>query len=447
MVTKVVCRESSLVDDVDHLSVLERVFANRGVSLEEEMDRSLKNLHRFTLFKDIDKSAAIIADAIYNNKKIVVVGDFDVDGAVSTALMIRVLKDFGCDRANLSYIVPHRFKYGYGLTVELVDKIQDLEPELLITVDNGIASVDGVDKVKKTMPNCQVIITDHHLAPSVLPNADAIVNPNQPGCGFPSKNLAGVGVAFYVLVAVRRLLIDSGWFDDLGIKPTQMSKYLDLVALGTISDIVPLDRNNRILVDNGLSIIRKRKSCSGINALLALGRRDQSQIIASDLSYNLAPKINAAGRLDDMDWGVKCLLTDDPVQADLVSEKLNALNHERREIEKDMQESVEVDLINYDDGNVPHTICLYDETWHQGLLGILAARIKEKHHRPCIVFAKSSDGELKGSARSISKLHMRDTLHEINMLHPGIVKRFGGHAMAAGLSISESDFETFSKSF
>ena len=304
-----------------------------------------------------------------------------------------------------------------------------------------------VDKVKKTMPNCQVIITDHHLAPSVLPNADAIVNPNQPGCGFPSKNLAGVGVAFYVLVAVRRLLIDSGWFDDLGIKPTQMSKYLDLVALGTISDIVPLDRNNRILVDNGLSIIRKRKSCSGINALLALGRRDQSQIIASDLSYNLAPKINAAGRLDDMDWGVKCLLTDDPVQADLVSEKLNALNHERREIEKDMQESVEVDLINYDDGNVPHTICLYDETWHQGLLGILAARIKEKHHRPCIVFAKSSDGELKGSARSISKLHMRDTLHEINMLHPGIVKRFGGHAMAAGLSISESDFETFSKAF
>lgn len=426
--------------------VLRRIFAARGVDVAEELDRTTSKILSFKLLKDIDKAVSTLYKAMQEDLQIIVVGDFDSDGATSTALLVSMLRKFGAK--NVDFIIPHRQKHGYGLSVAIVEELLDkYDPGLVITVDNGISNIEGVQVLKDRGVN--VIITDHHLYTGTLPAADAIVNPNQEGCEFPSKNLAGVGVVFYLLVALRRFLYDSKWFEEKQIEVPSMLNQLDLVALGTVADVVPLDANNRLLVHYGLEVIKNRRCRVGISALLAIGRRDQGQIIASDLSYCVGPRLNAAGRLADMTLGVKCLLSDDPVEADNIADTLNRLNTERRQIEIEMQDSADESLreINYESEAAPYSICLYNEDWHQGVIGILASRLKESYHRPAAIFTKDSDGVMKGSCRSLAKLNIRDALCSISMSNPGIIEKFGGHAMAAGLSIKADKFEEFKEAF
>ena len=359
--------------------------------------------------------------------------------------MIKSLAQFGY--TNVDYIIPNRFEHGYGLSTKIAKQIiSEHKPDLVITVDNGISSIEGVDILKKE--GIKVIITDHHLYDGVLPSADAIINPNQQGCGFPSKNLAGVGVVFYFMVGLRRKLYDTKWFERKSCSVPSMKEQLDLVALGTVADVVKLDRNNRILVHHGMDVIRKRRCKIGLSALLALGRRDQSQIVSSDLSYCIGPRLNAAGRLSDMSVGVKCLTTNNPIEADNIADKLNQLNIERRQIELDMQEQASslIGEIDFDKSS-PCGICLYNPDWHQGVIGILASRVKEEYHRPTIIFTDGEDGEIKGSGRSSAKLNIRDLICEIDVDHPGVILKFGGHAMAAGLSICKDKFDVFHKAF
>ncbi len=435
---------TQLVDSCAPL--LQRVYANRHIRNESELDYSIKNLLPFTGLKGCEQAAENIADAIKQQKRIVIIGDFDVDGATSTTLAVKALRSMGA--VNIDFLVPNRFEYGYGLSPEIVAVAKEqLAAELIITVDNGISSIDGVRAANQL--GIQVIVTDHHLAGAVLPEAAVIVNPNQPGDGFASKMLAGVGVIFYVMLALRTCLREQGWFQQQGIEEPNLANLLDLVALGTVADVVPLDYNNRILVSQGLARIRSGHVCNGIRALIEVAGRDSQRLVASDFAFAIAPRLNAAGRLDDMTLGIQCLLSDDMAHARALAQQLDEINHARRDIEADMKQQAEKILahMQLDDSDLPYGLCLHDRDFHEGVVGIIASRIKDRWHRPVIVFAPAENGQLKGSGRSIKGLHIRDALDTIATRHPGLIIKFGGHAMAAGLSIAEEDYALFSAAF
>lgn len=425
--------------------VLSRIYAARDVKSDEELDYSLARLLPYQDLLGMHAATSLLADAVMQNKRIVIVGDFDADGATSSALMVRALRLLGAGQVD--YLVPNRFTFGYGLTPEIVELAAERKPELLITVDNGISSLAGVSAAKNH--GMQVIVTDHHLPGDMLPEADAIVNPNQPGDTFPCKSLAGVGVALYVMFSLRAELRERGWFAVKNIPEPNLATLLDLVALGTVADVVPLELNNRILVAQGLARIRQGKCCAGVKALLKIAGKNQSKCIAADFGFGVAPRLNAAGRLEDMSIGIECLLTDDPTQALALAQQLDALNHERRSIEQDMRDQAfaALDSLQLDDTEQPVGVCLFDAGWHQGVIGILASRVKERLHRPVIAFAPGDNGELKGSARSIHGLHIRDALDAVAAHYPGLITKFGGHAMAAGLSLPESEFVRFCQAF
>lgn len=391
----------------------------------------------------LDAAVSALEAAIASRQRLLIVGDFDCDGATSTGLAILGLKALGA--AEVDFLVPNRFEYGYGLSPEIVAVAAERCPDLIITVDNGIASIDGV--AAAASHGIPVIVTDHHLPGDALPDALAIVNPNQPGCPFPDKSLAGVGVMFYVLLALRARLRDSGHFVDR--QAPNLAEFLDLVALGTVADVVPLSHANRILVEQGLRRIRAGRCRPGISALLRVSGREASRLVASDLGFTVGPRLNAAGRLDDMSIGIRCLLSESPSEALNLAAELDDLNRERRSIEQSMKDDAMRALshLQLDASRVPAGLCLYDPTWHQGVVGILASRIKEQFHRPVIAFAEVDDGEIKGSARSIPGLHMRDTLDLVAKRHPKLLSKFGGHAMAAGLSLAKADFDDFKEAF
>lgn len=427
--------------------VLQRIYAARNIQREAELARELDKLHPFQGLLHIELAAKRLAEAIMRDEKILIVGDFDADGATSTAVSMRALRSFGAK--HVSYLVPNRFAFGYGLTPELVAHAQQQnKPDLILTVDNGIANHMGVSAAKAC--GISVVVTDHHLPADTLPDADVIVNPNQPDDTFPSKCLAGVGVVFYVMLALRRYLVDLDWFTKNNITQPNMSRLLDLVALGTVADVVPLDHNNRILVHQGLLRIRQGQCAPGIIGLLETAQRDFTRVTAADLGYAVAARLNAAGRLDDMSLGIECLLADDPIDARKRAQTLNGLNLERRDIEQDMQQQALTILEKWNTqhkNDWPKGIVLYDTAWHQGVIGILASRIKERYHRPVIVFAPGQGNEIKGSARSIPGFHIRDALAFIDATHPQLIKKFGGHAMAAGLTLNQDDLPLFADAF
>ena len=439
------------LDEVDFKTdcppLLRRLFIARGARSSADVDVSMAGLLAPELLQGIDAAVVELIAAIESQSRILIVGDFDVDGASSCALAVRALEQMG--HSNVCFIVPNRFEFGYGLTPEIVAVAQQQKPALIITVDNGIASVDGVAAAKAA--GIKVIITDHHLPGAQLPAADAIVNPNQTACSFPSKHLAGVGVIFYLMLALRSALRQRNWFTD-SLKEPNMAQFLDLVALGTVADVVPLDKNNRILVEQGLRRIRRGECCKGIQALIKVANRSSANLSAIDIGFALGPRLNAAGRLDDISIGIACLLTEDPALADDLAQSLDEINLDRRHIEQGMQQQAEVALAAIDrTEDLPIGICLFNADWHQGVVGILASRIKEQHHRPVICFALANDDpdcdELKGSARSISGFHIRDALEAVATVCPGLVAKFGGHAMAAGLSLKRSDYEAFAAAF
>lgn len=421
--------------------VLQRLYASRGIQSEQQLARTAAHLLPWQQLKGIDAAAELLITALKAQQHIVIVGDFDADGATSTAVLMAGLKAFGFK--HLEYLVPNRFEYGYGLTPEIAELAVAQGAELIITVDNGISAIEGVAFAKAA--GVKVLVTDHHLAGSELPAADAIVNPNQPGCSFPSKALAGVGVAFYLLLALRAYLREQEYFTQHNLTMPNLAELLDLVALGTVADVVPLDSNNRILVHQGLQRIRGGKCRPGIQALIDVANRSASRLTASDFGFALAPRLNAAGRLDDMSLGISCLLAPDLSVGREIAARLDELNVERRAIEQSMQVEAQRFLrdLSLEQAELPSCLCLYQADWHQGVIGILAGRLKEQFHRPVIVFAQGDDGELKGSARSIPGLHIRDLLEEISSQYPGLLKKFGGHAMAAGLTIDEERLETF----
>ncbi len=424
--------------------LLRRIYAARHVR-DNDWESGLAALHPPDSLKGLTAALDLLETALEQRQHILVVGDFDADGATSSALLVAALREMGA--AQVDYLVPDRFKFGYGLTPEIVDVALARKPDLLITVDNGISSLEGVARARAA--GIRVLITDHHLPGASLPAADAIVNPNQPGDTFPSRSLAGVGVAFYLAMALRSHLREQGWFTRQAIAEPNLAAYLDLVALGTVADVVPLDRNNRLLVRQGLLRIRAGHCRPGIRALLKVAGRNPSRVVASDFGFAAGPRLNAAGRLDDMSLGIECLLSDSESRADTLAQQLDALNRERREIETDMKADAmqHLDAMQLDRNDLPAGFCLYDTGWHQGVIGILASRIKEQFHRPVIVFADAGEGELKGSARSIPGLHIRDALDAVAARHPGLVKKFGGHAMAAGLSLETVKLNAFRKAF
>lgn len=430
--------------------LLRRVLLNRSACCDDDVALDMGRMHPPGLLQGLPAAVAILEEELQRQGRILIISDFDADGATSCVLAIRALRAMGFH--HVDYIVPNRFEYGYGLTPEIVDLAAARAPDLLVTVDNGISSIEGVAAANAR--GMRVVITDHHLPGRQLPAAAAIVNPNQPGCDFPSKSLAGVGVIFYLMIALRARLRDSGWFTSQGITPPNLAHFLDLVALGTVADVVALDRNNRILVNEGIRRIRQRQACPGLLALLQLGRRRCETLVASDLGFAVGPRLNAAGRLDDMALGIECLLTDDTRRAQDMAAQLDAMNSQRRSIEADMREQAMAALqdLHLDGGRLPAGLCLYDPQWHQGVIGILAARIKERYHRPVIAFADggtSADGEeqIKGSARSVDGLHIRDALDTVATRHPGLLTRFGGHAMAAGLTLRKADYQRFTEAF
>ena len=422
--------------------VLSQVLIARGVHHIDSLDYSLKRLLPPQGLSNIDDAAEMLAEAISADANIVIVGDFDADGATSCALAVRCLKAFGLN--NVSYLVPNRFEYGYGLSPEIVGVAAVRQPDVIITVDNGISSVDGVHAAQAL--GMSVLITDHHLPGEQIPIADVIVNPNLPNDRFASKNLAGVGVIFYVMLAVRAKLREVGWFDESGISEPNMSQFLDLVALGTVADVVPLDQNNRILVQQGMQRIRQGKACAGIQALLTVGNRNSARLSSSDLGFAVGPRLNAAGRLDDMSVGIECLLTDNAEKAMELAVQLDDLNKERKQVEKSMQQDAlaVVEQLSFDEEQKPAIYILSDETWHQGVVGLVASRIKERTHRPVIAMAPGdNEGEWKGSARSVDGIHIRDVFARLDALHPGLMTKFGGHAMAAGFSIDDKNRTKF----
>lgn len=425
---------------------MQRIYSARGLTRDSELELELAHMVPVGQMKGVTDAADLLFEALHLDKSILIVGDYDADGAASTALAMLALGAYGATR--VSYLVPNRFDYGYGLTPELVDLAAGKEAGLIITVDNGISSLSGVERANDL--EIPVLITDHHLPPDRLPSAAAIVNPNQPGDSFPSKHLAGVGVIFYVMAALFRKLRSIGWFTQQGLSEPNPAQWLDLVALGTICDLVPLDHNNRVLVAQGLKRIRTGNCRPGIRALAEVAKRSLPNIIASDIGFAVGPRLNAAGRLDDIGLGIECLLTDSFSEARQMAQELDRLNQERRAIEQAMKIQADslLDRLHLNaDGGLPAGLCLYDEAWHQGVVGILASRIKAQYHRPVIAFANGGAGTLKGSARSIAGLHMRDLLAGIASRNPGLITRFGGHAMAAGLTLSEADYSRFKKAF
>ncbi|WP_282498163.1 single-stranded-DNA-specific exonuclease RecJ [Pantoea stewartii] len=424
--------------------LLRRLYLQRGVSDAAQLERGAKNLLPFSALSGIDKAVALLHEALLDGRCIMVVGDFDADGATSTALTVLALRSMGC--SNVQYLVPNRFEDGYGLSPEVVEQAKARGAEMILTVDNGISSHAGVAVAHAH--GIAVLVTDHHLPGETLPDADAIVNPNLPDCTFPSRALAGVGVAFYLMMALRAHLRTQGWFGVTRAEPN-LADLLDLVALGTVADVVPLDANNRILVWQGLSRIRAGKCRPGIKALLEIANRDARQLAASDLGFALGPRLNAAGRLDDMSVGVALLLTDDLSQSRMLASELDALNQMRKEIEQGMQSEALAlcQTLEREQTDLPLGLAFYHPEWHQGVVGILASRLKERFHRPVIAFAPAGDGMLKGSGRSIAGLHLRDALERLDTLHPGLMQKFGGHAMAAGLSLEEARYEEFRQRF
>ena len=425
--------------------VIARIYAGRGVSELSELEKGLETLLPDGAMLGIDAGVARLVTALRQQESILIVGDFDCDGATSTTTALLALRAFGFNQVD--YLVPNRFEYGYGLSPEIVEVAQQKQPDLIITVDNGISSIEGVDRAN--MLGIDVIVTDHHLPGSVLPKAVAIINPNQAGCQFMAKSTCGAGVIFYLLIALRRQLQQLGWFEKSGVKAPNLANYLDLIALGTVADVVPLERNNRTLVHQGLARIRAGRARPGLLALLEVAGRDNQRISSSDLGFAVAPRLNAAGRLDDISLGIECLLEEDPQRAREYAEQLDALNRERRSIESEMQAQAMAYLESLDllEAERPAGIALFNEQWHQGVIGILASRVKEKLHRPVIVFAPGDEGEIKGSARSIEGFHIRDGLDRIATEHPGLISKFGGHAMAAGLTIAKADLARFETAF
>lgn len=419
--------------------VLARAFASRGIVRSAQLEYTLSGLIPPQKLKGVERMASILADAIGQQKRLMVIADYDADGATACAVSVRGLRKFD---ALVDYLVPNRFEYGYGLTPEIVALAADRRPDFIITVDNGIASIDGVRAAKAR--GIEVLVTDHHLPGDELPDAACIINPNQPGCEFPSKCLAGVGVAFYLLLALRAELRSRGIFQ---YQPEpNLTELLDLVALGTVADLVRLDDNNRILVDQGLRRIRAGKASPGVEALLRVAGREPERANAQDFGFRVAPRLNAAGRLQDMSLGIACLLADDKAEAMQLALRLDGLNRERRDIEAEMFDSALTALDDIDPGD-RYSLSLYQPDWHQGVIGILASRVKERYHRPAIIFAQASDGTLKGSGRSVSGLHLRDALDLVSKRHPDLLIRFGGHAMAAGLAIEQHDFIRFASAF
>ncbi|WP_144822764.1 single-stranded-DNA-specific exonuclease RecJ [Marinobacter piscensis] len=425
--------------------ILRRLYAARGITSDEQLTYTLRYLASPFELRGIDRAVELLADAIARNQRVLVLGDFDADGATSTAVAMLGLSMLGLQ--SIDFRVPSRFADGYGLTPGIIERLQQQGelPDLLVTVDNGISAIEGVDAARKL--GIKTVITDHHLAGDVLPDADAIVNPNQPGCPFLSKNAAGVGVMFYVLTALRKKLREDG---RLPSPEPNLGCLLDLVALGTVADVVPLDHNNRIFVEQGLRRIRQGEARPGVLALLQVAGRDHTNISSTDLGFVVGPRLNAAGRLDDMSVGIACLLADNPDEAQRLARELDTFNRERRTIEKDMKTQAQ-DLLasmSLDLEGLPWGLALFDQDWHQGVIGILAARIREQTHRPTIAFAPDENGvDIKGSARSIPGLHIRDVLAIVDARHPGVMKKYGGHAMAAGMTLAQADFELFSEAF
>jgi single-stranded-DNA-specific exonuclease len=444
-------------DLIGQSDLLSRIYKARGALTPKDLSYSLGDIERPSSLKGLDAAHELLYNALKQRQHIMIVGDFDCDGATSTSLAVLVLRGMGASK--VSYIVPNRFEFGYGLTPEIVDYAAQQEPDLIITVDNGIASHEGVERAKSQ--GIKVLVTDHHLPGDSLPDAQAIVNPNQPGCDFPSKNAAGVGVIFYVLSSFRTYLQQKHWFEQHNILDMNMASYLDLVALGTVADLVALDHNNRVFVSQGLKRIRAGKCRPGIKALLSLAGKELTDVKASDMGFIVGPRLNAAGRLDDMSMGIECLLAETDTEAISIAQRLDQLNIERKRIETEMKADAEAqvnDLMEQageelSTGELSWGLSLYEPHWHQGVIGILASRVKELFHRPVIAFAPASDDpmienrELKGSARSIPGLHMRDALDLVSKRHPKLINKFGGHAMAAGLSIAESDYKSFSVAF
>ncbi len=425
--------------------LLQRIYRARNINDTQQLALGLAGLPAPGLLYGVGAAVELLVTALCQDQSILIVGDFDADGATSTALAVLALRALGC--GHVDFLVPNRFEYGYGLTPEIVALATQRNPDLIITVDNGISSVAGVAAAQEA--GICVLITDHHLPGREIPAAAAIVNPNQPECTFPSKNLAGVGVIFYVLSALRATLREKNWFAERGIDEPNMAVWLDLVALGTVADMVPLDQVNRILVHQGLQRIRAGQARPGICALLELAGRERERIVASDLGFAVGPRLNAAGRLEDMAIGIECLLSDDPFAARALAVQLDELNRDRRAIETTMQrEALEILAeLDLSDEQLPWGLCLFDGNWHQGVVGLLASRVKERVHRPVIAFADAGNGELKGSARSISGFHIRDALDAVATKNPGLVSKFGGHAMAAGLSLPQENFAAFVRAF
>lgn len=449
MIKKTIIRRPQLNSpdiDNDLHPVLNRVYQARGVSSPEQLDYSLAKLLPFNSLSNIERATELLMLALEQQKRIVIVADYDADGATACALGIRGLKMMGA--SDVHFIVPDRFIHGYGLSPEIVELAHELKPDLIITVDNGISSVEGVALARAK--EIDVLVTDHHLPGPVLPEANVIVNPNLDNDAFQSKALAGVGVMFYVLAALRAGLREQNWFEDKKIPQPQLAQLLDLVALGTVADVVQLDLNNRIFVAQGLERIRRGHCGAGIQALFAVAGKPLEKISSSDLGFAIGPRLNAAGRLDDMRLGIECLLCDDATSALQMATQLDQLNKERREIQSEMEEEalLAIESVNLDvEASLPYGICLYQDNWHQGVVGIVASKIKEKTHRPVIAFAKESEELLKGSARSIRDIHIRDAIEAIASAHPGVISKFGGHAMAAGLSLRQDKFEEFCKYF
>ena len=427
--------------------ILQRIYTARGVVDEAQLDKRLQALLPFNTLTDIDKACVRLEQALRLQQRILIVGDFDADGATSSALAIAALRAMGA--LNVEFLVPNRFEFGYGLTPGIIGIAKKWNPDLIITVDNGIASIEGVDAANAA--GIDVLITDHHLPAETLPKACAIVNPNQVGCQFPSKAIAGVGVIFYVMLALRRHLIECDWFKSAQLPEPNMAQFLDLVALGTVADVVPLDKNNRILVHQGLERIRQGLCRPGIHGLIKIAGRRCETLRESDLGFAIAPRLNAAGRLDDMSLGIECLLSENLEKACLLAGELDALNSERRRIETEMKDqalhalSQVTSLSEQGTSTLPVVLCLFDKSWHQGVIGILAGRLKERYHRPVFAFAASTETELKGSARSVPGLNIRDVLAAVDKDNPGLITKFGGHAMAAGLSLHPQAFPAFRK--
>jgi single-stranded-DNA-specific exonuclease len=432
-------RGSEITDLALH-PVLRRAYAARGVRDSQELALTLDRLMPVGTLDSVDAAVTLILE--HRERRILVVGDFDADGATSTALIVRCLRAWGF--ASVDFLVPNRFEFGYGLTPEIVGLAAERNPSLIITVDNGISSNAGVAAARAR--GIQVLVTDHHLPGASLPDADVIVNPNVPGSRFGSRALAGVGVAFYVMAAVRREIDARGT-----VVMPPVADFLDLVALGTVADLVPLDANNRVLVAQGIRRIRAGRSVPGIRALLEIGKRSVATLTAADLGFTIGPRLNAAGRLDDMSIGIRCLLADTESEAQALAARLDELNVERREIEARMQgvALAAVKSLRQPEANAPtrHGVCLFDADWHQGVVGLVASRIKDRVRRPVIAFARNADGTLRGSARSVPGIHIRDVLDGIATRHPELISRFGGHAMAAGLTIEERHLDAFARAF